>query len=51
MSIWIYENKKWVVFWFGLLLIVSLSFGVGYLVAKQANPTPIIIEKCSDATN
>ncbi len=30
------------------VLLISLSFGVGYLIAKEANPAPIIIEKCSE---
>jgi uncharacterized protein YpmB len=31
-----------------LFLIVSLSFGLGYLLARETNRSPIIIEKCSD---
>lgn len=31
-----------------VVLIFSLGFGIGYLIAKQANPAPIIIEKISD---
>jgi len=28
-------------------LFLSLSFGMGYLIAKEANPAPIIIEKAN----
>lgn len=30
-----------------LALLLGLSFGAGFLVAKQAEPAPIIIEKYS----
>jgi hypothetical protein len=31
-----------------LLLAVSLSFGLGYLLARESNRAPIIIKKCSE---
>ncbi|MCP6720009.1 MAG: hypothetical protein KJI72_01605 [Patescibacteria group bacterium] len=40
-------KQKWFLLGFILFLIVTLSFGIGYLVAKEANPAPIIIEKNS----
>ena len=30
-----------------MILVISLSFGLGYLFAKEKRQTPIIIEKCS----
>ncbi len=42
---------KWGIIIAVLLLLVSTSFGAGYLIAKQANPAPIIIQKCSDIGN
>ncbi|MDP1706738.1 MAG: hypothetical protein Q8L36_02870 [bacterium] len=41
------ERKDWIIFWTFLFLIVSLSFGLGYLTAKDNNPAPIIINKIS----
>ncbi|MBI3046522.1 MAG: hypothetical protein HYY86_03255 [Candidatus Harrisonbacteria bacterium] len=38
------KNRKVVLFLL-LFLISSLSFGLGYLLAQQNNPAPIIIEK------
>lgn len=33
------------IFWVGIFLVIIFSFGAGYLIGKQENPTPIIIEK------
>lgn len=44
---WLKNNKVAIIFWLGLLVIISLSFGIGYLVAHQSSPAPIIIEKNS----
>ncbi len=41
-------KTKWFIFTFVLFLLLTLSFGVGYLVAKEVHPAPIIIEKCSE---
>lgn len=41
-------KAKWFVLAFILFLFLALSFGVGYLTAKEAHPAPIIIEKCSE---
>lgn len=30
-----------------IAVVASFSFGIGYLAAKKAGVTPIIIEKCS----
>jgi len=45
------NGTKWIIIAAVLLLFISISFGAGYLVAKQANPAPIVIEKCSDIGN
>ncbi|MEK7574014.1 MAG: hypothetical protein AAB514_00575 [Patescibacteria group bacterium] len=44
----IQENKRNILIAFLSFLIVSLSFGLGYLLARETNQTPIIIEKCAD---
>ncbi|MEK7626889.1 MAG: hypothetical protein AAB399_01865 [Patescibacteria group bacterium] len=44
---WIRENRVKFVFWLGLVVLVSLAFGIGYLTADQDNPAPIIIQKNS----
>ncbi|MGC9611015.1 MAG: hypothetical protein ABSE68_02230 [Minisyncoccia bacterium] len=44
---WIKEHKAGIIAAFGLGIIVSLSFGLGYLVGEQANPALIIIQKNS----
>ena len=40
--------KQKIILGFLLILIVSLSFGLGFLVSREYNTTPIIIEKYSD---
>ena len=30
------------------VLVVSLSFGMGFIAGKDASPAPIVIEKCSE---
>jgi hypothetical protein len=44
---WIKEHKVGIIAAMGLGIIVSLSFGLGYLVGEQAHPAPIIIQKSS----
>jgi len=43
----IQENKRAILIVLLLFLIISLSFGLGYLLARETNRAPIIIEKCS----
>jgi hypothetical protein len=43
----IQENKRNVLIVFLLFLVISLSFGLGYLWARETKRAPIIIEKCS----
>ncbi|MEK7542949.1 MAG: hypothetical protein AAB503_01420 [Patescibacteria group bacterium] len=38
---------KWILLGFILALLLGLSFGAGFLIANQARPAPIVIEKCS----
>jgi len=45
---WFKEKWRWILVGFILVLIITLSFGIGYLIAQQVNPAPIIIEKCAD---
>jgi len=41
------SNKKIIIFAIFIFLIVTISFGLGYLTAlKLVRPVPIIIEKC-----
>lgn len=40
--------KKEIIIFLLIFLISSLSFGLGYLVDRQFNRSPIIIEKCSE---
>jgi len=44
----IQENKRVILIALLLFLIISLSFGLGYLLARETNRAPIIIEKCSE---
>lgn len=44
----IQENKRNIIIAFLLILIISLSFGSGFLFARENNHAPIIIEKCAD---
>jgi len=44
---WLKENRAAIAFWLGLFIIVSLSFGLGYLLGHQSHPAPIIIQKNS----
>lgn len=43
------EGKKRFVRGGVLILVVALSFALGFLYANQTAIAPIIIEKCSDA--
>ena len=41
------KHQKKIALFFIFLLAITLSFGVGYLLAKETSPAPIIIEKYS----
>jgi len=45
--LWIKKHKKDIFLFLLLFLMCSLSFGLGYLVNREFNHAPIIIEKCS----
>ncbi len=47
IGIWFKDNRAWIIFWGGLVLLILSSFGVGYLVGQEKNQPPIIIEKHS----
>jgi len=47
MPLSIKQNAKWILRVFVLFVVASLSFGIGYLVAREKNPPPIVIEDCS----
>ncbi|GEM_PF-6457372 len=44
---WFKNNRAWIIFWGGLVLLTLTSFGVGYLVGQEKDQIPIIIEKYS----
>jgi len=46
----IIEHKRDIIIFFLIFLMCSISFGLGYLVNREFNHAPIIIEKCSDLT-
>lgn len=48
LKILIQEYKRAILLVLLLFLIISLSFGLGYLLARESNRAPIIIEKCSE---
>jgi len=45
---WIIENRKDIIIFLLIFLMCSISFGLGYLVNREFNHAPIIIEKCAD---
>jgi len=45
MRDWIIFRKKEILFFLIIFLVVSLSFGLGYLLGKDAERAPILIEK------
>ncbi|KKU91434.1 MAG: hypothetical protein UY23_C0001G0040 [Candidatus Jorgensenbacteria bacterium GW2011_GWA1_48_11] len=47
IKFWFRERGKWILFWLFLIVLVSMSFGLGYLAGRQDNPAPIVIEKNS----
>lgn len=45
---WITEYKRDAVIFVFIFLVSLLSFGLGYLVNREFNRAPIIIEKCGE---
>ena len=41
------SNHKVIIIVIVAVILLSLSFGAGFLIAKETHPAPIIIEKCS----
>jgi hypothetical protein len=44
---WFENNKKTILFWVAAFLVLTLGFAAGYLIGRQTNPPPIIIENNS----
>lgn len=44
---WLIEHKKEIIIFLLIFLFCTLSFGLGYLVNREFNHVPIIIEKNS----
>jgi len=45
---WFKENQKNIFLTFLIILVATLSFGLGYLANREFTRAPIIIEKCSE---
>ena len=45
---WVEGHKRNIILFLLIFLISTLSFGLGYLVNREFNHAPIIIEKCSE---
>ncbi len=45
---WLLEHSKDIIIFLLIFLMCSISFGLGYLVNREFNHAPIIIEKCAD---
>lgn len=44
---WTTEHRKDIIIFLLIFLISSLSFGLGYLVNREFNHAPIVIQKCN----
>lgn len=42
------EKRDWLILGIIAFLVMALTFGLGYITAKDENPTPIIIQKNSE---
>jgi predicted negative regulator of RcsB-dependent stress response len=45
---WFKENQKNIFLTILIILVATLSFGLGYLANREFTHSPIIIEKCAD---
>ncbi len=45
---WFKENQKNIILTFLIIIVATLSFGIGYLANREFTRAPIIIEKCSE---
>ena len=48
---WFIENQKNIFLTILIILVATLSFGLGYLSNREFTRAPIIIEKCSDTAS
>jgi hypothetical protein len=48
---WVLEHSRELAIFAILFLVSSLSFGIGYLLARDFDQAPIIIEKCDTMIN
>ncbi len=48
MRNWIVDHGGWIKLAVVVLAIIFLSFGIGFVMGRGSNPTPIIIEKQVD---
>ena len=48
---WIGDNEKKIRLYALIFLVATLSFGLGCLVNREFNYSPIIIEKCANIAN
>lgn len=44
---WFKENQRDIMIAFLIIVVATLSFGLGYLANREFTRAPIIIEKCS----
>jgi len=45
---WFRENQKNILLTFLIIIVATLSFGLGYLANREFTRAPIVIEKCSE---
>ena len=45
---WFQGRKEQIFLAILLFMIISVSFGLGYLIRGEASKAPIVIEKCSE---
>lgn len=45
---WFKNHRKDIIIFLLLFLMCSLSFGLGYLINREFNHAPIVIEKCAN---
>lgn len=45
---WFQGRKEQILLAVLLFLVISVSFGLGYLIRGEASKAPIVIEKCSE---
>ena len=43
---WIKEKQAAILFWLIIILVATTSFAAGYLMAREGDRVPIIIDQC-----